>query len=103
MDDGPDTLDQEGYDALVRRYRGLAAYLAEGIGSLVDPDGTWGFGVTDGLNPEGQYRWLEEVREMQRERTALEDLIIARARAALPYRALPDRPIPAGDGPEGAA
>jgi hypothetical protein len=44
----------------------------------------------DELRVEGQYRWLAEVREMQRERTALEDLIIARARQALPYPAVRD-------------
>ena len=71
-----------------RRYRALASYLAEAIGSLSEAERDWGFGV-DRLDPEAQYRWLEEVREMQRERTALEDLIVAGARARLPYRSLP--------------
>ena len=77
----------EVYALSVRRYRALAAYLAEAIGSLSESERDWGFGV-DRLNPEAQYRWLEEVREMQRERTALEDLIIAGARSGLPYRSL---------------
>jgi hypothetical protein len=78
---------------IVRRYRALAAYLAEAIGSLAESERDWGFGV-ERLDPEAQYRWLEEVREMQRERTALEDLIVAGAWARLPYRALP------GPGPD---
>lgn len=72
----------------VRRYRALTAYLVEAIGSLAEAERDWGFGV-DRLDPEAQYRWLEEVREMQRERTALEDLIVAGARSRLPYRSLP--------------
>ena len=72
--------------AIVSRYRALSSYLAEVVVSLGDDERGWGFGV-DELRVEGQYRWLAEVREMQRERTALEDLIIARARQALPYPA----------------
>lgn len=75
--------------AIVGRYRELAGYLAEVVAALAEDGRGWGFGV-DELRVEGQYRWLDEVREMQRERTALEDLIIARARQALPYPALKD-------------
>lgn len=88
MDERAGEFTGETYAALVRRYRALAAYLAGAIGSLAESERDWGFGV-DRLDPEAQYRWLEEVREMQRERTALEDLIIAGARAGLPYRAIP--------------
>jgi predicted DNA-binding protein len=84
----PPELTAEIYSLAVRRYRALAAYLAEAIGSLIESEHDWGFGV-DQLNPEAQYRWLEEIRELQRERTALEDLIIAGARAQLPYRSIP--------------
>lgn len=88
MDEQASELTGETYAAVVRRYRGLAAYLAEAVSSLAESERDWGFGV-DRLDPEAQYRWLEEVREMQRERTALEDLIVANARAGLPYRAIP--------------
>lgn len=84
----PPEFTAEVYGLLVRRYRALAAYLAEAIGSLVESERDWGFGVEQ-LNLEAQYRWLEEIREMQRERTALEDLLVAGARARLPYRAIP--------------
>ncbi len=88
MDEQSSDFGDTTYALIVRRYRALAAYLAEAIGSLSESGRDWGFGV-DRLNPEAQYRWLEEVREMQRERTALEDLIIAGARSGLPYRSLP--------------
>jgi hypothetical protein len=74
--------------AVARRYRALSSYIGEVIPSLVEAERDWGFGV-DRLDPEAQYRWLEEVREMQRERTALDDVIIASARAPLPYRSIP--------------
>ena len=90
MEDERGELAGETIAAIVRRYRALAAYLAEAIGSLAESERDWGFGV-DRLDPEAQYRWLEEVREMQRERTALEDLLIAGARAKLPYRSIPAR------------
>lgn len=89
MDRATDPPPEDAADPLLARYRDLAAYLAGAIASLAEDGVGWGFGV-DQLRPEAQYRWLEELREMQRERTALEDLIVARARAALPYRALPD-------------
>ncbi|HEY8601280.1 MAG TPA: hypothetical protein VIL85_22810 [Thermomicrobiales bacterium] len=88
MDEQPPELTGETYAAIIGRYRALAGYLAGAIGSLVESERDWGFGV-ERLDPEAQYRWLEEVREMQRERTALEDLLIAAARAGLPYRAIP--------------
>lgn len=96
MDRPPDAPAESVADSLHARYRDLAAYLAGVIASLAEDARGWGFGV-DHLQTEAQYRWLEEVRELQRERTALEDLIVARARAALPYRALPDeRDTPGG-------
>lgn len=88
MDEQQGGLTGETVAAVVRRYRALSSYLGEGIPALVESERDWGVGV-DRLDPEAQYRWLEEVREMQRERMALEDLIIASARAALPYRSLP--------------
>jgi hypothetical protein len=75
--------------AIAARYRALSSYLAEAITALAEDARGWGFGV-DELRLDRQYRWLAEVREMQRERTALEDLLIAHARQALPYPALKD-------------
>lgn len=82
----PDAVPAE---PIVARYRALSRYLAEAIASLAEDEAGWGFGV-DELRVERQYRWLDEVRELQRERTALEDLLIARARQSLPYPTLKD-------------
>ena len=76
-------------EPILARYRALSRYLAEAVCSLAEDQAGWGFGV-DELRVNVQYRWLAEVREMQRERDALEDLLIAHARRALPYPVVRD-------------
>lgn len=87
--DEPSDNDAIPVEPILARYRALSRYLAEAVCSLAEDQAGWGFGV-DELRANAQYRWLAELREMQRERDALEDLLIAHARRALPYLVIRD-------------
>ncbi len=84
MDDDESLVTAEQHQRLLARYRQLAEYLTLVFASLYDPGGSTGMGILDELTVAQQQRWIAEVRELQRERTALEDLIVALARQRIP-------------------
>ncbi len=84
MDDDEPLATAEQHQRILARYRQLTEYLSQVFASLYDPAGSTGMGILDELTVTQQQRWIAEVRELQRERTALEDLIVALARQRIP-------------------
>ncbi len=84
MDDDEPLITAEQHGRILARYRQLAEYPTHLFGSLYDPGGSTGMGILEELTVSQQQRWIAEVRELQRERTALEDLIVALARQRIP-------------------
>ncbi len=85
MDEELLALTPEQHAAFLRRYRQVADFLANTIESLYNPDPAAGPSLLEEAIPERQRRWIAEIRELQRERTAIEDLLVALARQRTSY------------------